>query len=115
LVYGPDPNPSFASRVDHVLAHGVDDVGRPIHGVFSGDALALTDEAWSIAQNGGAVAIQQGQPTSYFVNMGRDVGYVGGQAGAAAGNPSVSYIQIVVQNGNEVVTSFPVSGIPIGG
>ena len=33
-------------------------------------------------------------------------------AGAAAGNPSVQYIQIVVENANEIITSFPVSGMP---
>ena len=116
LIYGPDPNPAFANRVDHVQAHAIDNPARPLHGVFSGDALELTDEAWGIAQNGaGVVTIQQGPRTVYYVNMGRDVGYIGGATGAATGNPSVTYIQIVVENGNEIVTSFPVSGIPTGG
>lgn len=114
LFYGADPNPAFASRVDHVLAHGVDNVSRPVHGVFTGRALDLTDEAWGLAQTGGAFTVQQGQRTLYFVDMGRPVGYVGGQAGAATGNPTVNYVQLVMQNGDELVTSFPVSGIPMG-
>ena len=50
-----------------------------------------------------------------MVDMGRPIGYVGGRAGAAGGNPAVDYIRLVVENGNHVVTSYPVSGIEVAG
>lgn len=43
----------------------------------------------------------------YEIDMGRRVGYVGGQAGAAAGNPAANFIRLIIENGNEVVTAFP--------
>lgn len=43
----------------------------------------------------------------YAVDMGRRIGFVGGQAGAAAGNPTASHVQLVLQ-GNDVITAFPV-------
>jgi hypothetical protein len=113
LVYGPDPSPNFASRVEHVQNHGADIPARPRHGVFDGDSIDLTEEAWVLAKNGSSVTMQQGHRTVHYVNMGRDVGYAGGQVGAAAGNPRLSYIQMVME-GDNVITSFPVSGIPMG-
>jgi hypothetical protein len=113
LVYGPDPSPSFASRVEHVQNHGADIPARPRHGVFDGDPIDLTEEAWVLAKNGSSVTMQQGQRTVHYVNMGRDVGYAGGQVGASVGNPPLSYIQMVME-GDKVITSFPASGIPMG-
>ena len=112
LRYGPDPN--FVNRVQHVLRHAVDDPTRPTaHGVFDAGptgTLGVIDEAWAIARKGGTRVdvLQQGARTRYIVNMGRRIGYVGGQPGAAAGNPSAYHILIVVENGNSIVTAFPV-------
>jgi hypothetical protein len=50
-----------------------------------------------------------------IATMDDPVGYVGGSNGAAAGNPSSRHVQLVVDNGNQLVTSFPVAGIPMGG
>ncbi|WP_233410453.1 hypothetical protein, partial [Rugamonas violacea] len=41
-------------------------------------------------------------------SMGRNVGWVGGQGGAALGNPAVNNIQLVIRNGNQVITGFPI-------
>jgi len=87
-------------------------VSRPIHGVFTGDPIAITDEAWAIAKQGDAVAVREGNTAVYYVNMKRDIGYVGGQAGALGGNPSVQYIRLVIEGNSNLITSFPVSGIP---
>ncbi len=83
--------------------HGVFDIGRV-------GVLKLLDEAWSIAQKGGAAvrSVVQGNRTVYTIDMGRRVGFVGGVAGAAAGNPATNFIQLIVQNGNEVISAFPV-------
>jgi RHS repeat-associated protein len=115
LEYGPDPNPNFASRVDHVLNHAVDQPNRPLHGVFGATTdtgvLQDIDEAYQKVLNNDAFPVQQGNRTVSFVDMGRDIGMVGGQAGAAAGNPVVQYVQLVTENGNRVISAFPVSGI----
>jgi len=77
------------------------------HGVFAGgrDAVIATiDEAYRLAQAGGSElkVTQQGARTIYTVEMGRTVGYVGGQAGAAMGHPAASQMQLVLEgrNGN---------------
>jgi hypothetical protein len=94
LRYGADPN--FGNRVRHLLNHASDIPTRPgRHGVFDAGrrgVLGVVDEAWAIAQRGGSgVSVStQGARTVYTVDMGRRVGFVGGQAGAAAGNPAAS-------------------------
>lgn len=114
LLYGSDPDARFDSRVDHVLNHASDIPNRPgAHGVFTVDALPATDEAWVAVRRGAAVAQPQGPRTVYFVNMHREVGFVGGQSGVASGNPSVTYVKLVLQ-GDNVISSYPVAGIPMG-
>ena len=112
LRYGPDPR--FGNRVQHILRHSVDDVARSgKHGVFSAGkegTLGVVDEAWSIAKQGGSnvQVVPQGARTQYIVDMGKNIGYVGGQEGAILGNPGTQKVMIIVENGNEVVTAFPV-------
>lgn len=115
LVYGPDPSPSFASRVDHVLNHNTDIPNRAQHGVFASpnenEVFQNIDEAYGHVQNGNAFSVPQGNRTVHFVNMGRPVGLIGGVPGGLTGNPTANYIQLVL-DGNNVITAFPVSGIP---
>ncbi len=112
LQYGPDPR--FGNKVQHVLQHASDIPNRPgAHGVFGvgrSQILSVVDEAWCIAQRGGpgVTAIPQGARTVYIVDMGRQIGYVGGQVGAALGNPSASHIRLVIEGTNNVVTAYPV-------
>ena len=110
LRYGDDR--LYGNRVLHVLRHLVDDSGRRIHGVFSGgrlQVLPLIDEAWASIQQGVNVAssVQVGTRTIYIVDIGRPIGYVGGQVGAAAGYPITNYIRLVIEGGNELVTAYP--------
>lgn len=113
LRYGADPQ--FGNRVEHVLKHAIDDPARRgEHGVFDAGrtgALKVIDEAWSIIQKGGAgVSVtQQGKRTVYTVDMGKRIGYVGGQAGAAANRPAAQHLRLVVENGRDVITAFPVT------
>lgn len=107
-------DPDGLNRVQHVIRHSGDDLARAgKHGVFDAGrsgTLGVIDEAWVLAQKGGSgvTAVTKGNRTVYTVDMGRRVGYVGGQAGAAAGNPAANYVQIVIENGKEVITAFPV-------
>jgi RHS repeat-associated protein len=115
LVYGPDPSPQFTNRIDHVLNHATDIPNRNQHGVFNSshgnDVVRIVDDAYARVQSGNAVSIPQGNRVVHFVNMGQPVGYVGGIPGGQSGHPQVNYVQLVVENGNQVITAFPVSGI----
>ncbi|GAA4546029.1 DUF6531 domain-containing protein [Amycolatopsis samaneae] len=116
LRYNPDPSPHFDSRFDHVLNHAQDIPGRPQHGVFAdpnpNSVGQVVDDAYRRVQNGEAFSVPQGNRMVHYVNMNEDVGYIGGVPGAASGHPPARYIQLVLENGNEVITAFPVSGIP---
>jgi hypothetical protein len=104
------------NRVQHVLRHAQDMPTQPgplPFGVFDSGpsgALGVVDEAWLIVQlRGPGVSVaQQGNRTIYTVSMGRRIGFEGGQVGAATGNQGVSRVQLVVENGNQVITAFPI-------
>jgi hypothetical protein len=100
LLYGPDPNPNFVNRVDHVMDHTAPNPAKSNHTVFNitseDDVLALVDEAW--VARGPSVP---NDPSAYVVPMGRVVGTNG-----------ETYVRIVVNvdtSGNiSVVTAYPV-------
>jgi hypothetical protein len=99
-------------RIDHVLQHAVDDPDKPVHGVFRGDRetiLALIDEAYQIAQERGPPDVtreQDGNRTAYTIDLGRDIGYGGGQSGARKRNPPLSHLKLVLE-GKNVITAYP--------
>ncbi|MGE0791303.1 MAG: SpvB/TcaC N-terminal domain-containing protein [Sandaracinaceae bacterium] len=118
LRYGPEhPGSQFRNRVEHVLNHAQDIPNRPGphgHGVFDAGrrgALADVDDAWLRVQEGvpGVVVTPQGNRMRYDIPMGRRVGFVGGQFGAANHHPEARWIRLVV-GPDGVVTAFPVSG-----
>lgn len=100
-------------RLDHVLRHGRDDPSKPVHGVFQGERdtiLAIIDEAWRIAQTRGPPEVtreEQGARTALVVDLGRTIGYVGGESGQRRNHPKCRHVQLVVE-GNEIVTAYPV-------
>jgi len=112
LQYGPDAQ--YGNRIQHVLRHAEDQplrVGE--HGVFDvgrQGVVGIVDEAWSIAQQGGpnVTVSTVGNKSVYTVDMGRRVGWVGGQSGSSLGNPAVNNIQLVIRNGNQVITAYPI-------
>jgi hypothetical protein len=116
LVYGP--HSQHGDRFNHVMNHTGDIPTRPQHGVFNSsngnDVVRMVDDAYSRVQQGGVVSINQPNGnTAHYVNMGQPVGYVGGAPGGQAGHPQVNYVQLVMRtNTNEVITAFPVSGVP---
>ncbi|SFB61831.1 RHS repeat-associated core domain-containing protein [Amycolatopsis marina] len=116
LRYNPDSSPNFDDRFAHVMNHANDIPNRPQHGVFAdpnpNSVGRVVDEAYLRVQNGEAFSVPQGNRMVHFVNMQEDIGFMGGVNGGQAGNPAVRYMQLVLENGNEVITAFPVSGIP---
>ena len=99
-------------RIDHVMEHGRDNTDKPSHGVFEGtqeEILALIDEAYLMAQKRGppqVVIEDQGERTTYTVNMNRKIGREGGQSGARRRNPPLKMVKIVLED-KEVITAYP--------
>lgn len=118
VLYGQDN--AFGNRVIHVMNHAVDHLDRDLHGVFDAGprgTLSVVDEGWQkirIPNNPDVRSIlHQKGVTTFEVNMGRRVGYVGGYGGAAMGNPGVQFLRIAVRDGtSEIITSFPAQRTP---
>ena len=77
--------------------------------------FAVTDEAYNRVQAGGPGVVSEppGTVRGHVVNMDRQIGHVGGTGGQAAGNPGANYNNVVLRNGNEVITSYPQAGIAL--
>ncbi|MEM6328779.1 MAG: hypothetical protein AAF790_00870 [Planctomycetota bacterium] len=100
-------------RLLHVMAHARDVPNRPgNHGVFEpGDAktvVLLVDAAYEQAIAGrSVVAEREGGRVRYDVDMGRRIGFIGGQSGNRRGGPAATHLRLVLQ-GKNVITAFPV-------
>ena len=110
LIYGPGSR--HGHRLQHVLAHGQDDPKRDgPHGVFNdGDKesiVALIDEAYLAAGQRGESRSERNRQV-LTVDMGRTVGYVGGQAGKRDGFPDCNHVRIVLE-GMKVITAYPLA------
>lgn len=112
LKYGPGSQEKH--RLLHIMRHAEDQPNRPgKHGVFAGNGerkkvLALIDEAYLQALKGGrnVQKKQEGNRVVYTVNLGRRVGFVGGQVGNKQGKPAAYKIRLVLE-GTNVITAFP--------
>jgi hypothetical protein len=110
LIYGRGSE--HGTRIKHVMAHSRDEPNRPgQHGVFDADdqddVLAIIDEAYEKAQRGEDVSIEkQNNRTVYEVDLGRRIGFVGGQSGNRRNRPAARHVRIVVE-GNRLITAFP--------
>jgi hypothetical protein len=107
-------DPAGLTRVEHIRRHLADIPTRDgPHGVFDdggdGDAaFALIDEAWKLAHERRLRPATDGARSSYTVDMGRRVGFLGGRAGAAQNYPALSRVLIVFETDTtNIVTAFP--------
>ncbi|MEZ6132285.1 MAG: hypothetical protein R3C59_26790 [Planctomycetaceae bacterium] len=99
-------------RLKHVLKHAEDNLDKPIHGVYSGDMnqiLEWIDQAFIKGKKGGkGVRVEsEGDRIVYTVDLGKKIGYVGGQVGQRKGNPACRYLRLVVGEDDDVVTAYP--------
>lgn len=105
------------NRIDHVMRHAKDIPNRPgSHGVFHGDKdqiLRTIDEAYSLIKANSSQVVNkendQDRPTTvaYEINMKRKIGFRGGQQGKRTGNPELTILKLVLDQGNRVITAYP--------
>jgi hypothetical protein len=106
------PGSQEGHRLKHVLRHDNDQPSRPgPHGVFDGDAddlLAVIDEAYLLVKAGSPQieSRQEGQRMVHEVNLGRRIGFVGGQQGRRQGHPPATRVRLVLEE-DRVITAFP--------
>ncbi len=110
LIYGRGSQQGH--RIKHVMVHATDDPDRPgQHGVFDAntesDVLAVVDEAYVRAKRGDHLSVEKDRSrTIYEVDVGRRIGYVGGQSGKRRNHPAARHVRLVLE-GNRVITAFP--------
>lgn len=111
LVYTPGSR--HQHRLKHVMAHTRDEPDRPgPHGVFDAKdqaaVVALIDEAYEEARQGRADSSgSDSERQVWTVDMGRDIGYVGGQVGQQRNHPRCRQLRMVL-DGTRVITAYPV-------
>ena len=108
---------SHEHRTAHVLRHAKDDPGRPVHGVFddanADDIFRLIDEAYKmIKSNSRQVSKERSDANksyraSYTIDMKRRIGYRGGRSGNRDGKPASYKMKLIIDNGNQVITAYP--------
>ncbi len=107
LVYGSGQE----HRIEHVLLHCKDDISKPTHGVFVGDAvevMQLIDEAYELAKSGSSKSDSEksGDKMTHTVSMGRVIGHTGGKKAKRNGRKELKRIKLVLAD-NRVITAFP--------
>lgn len=109
LVYGADL--TYGNRAVHVLDHLQDSAEKASQGVFTvprDEVFPLIDRAWATASPSldAYLAETQGKRLVYDIPVGEEIGYVGGQEGEREASHT---LRVVVEDGNRVVTAFPVT------
>jgi len=107
------PGSQEGHRIKHILRHHQDAPGRPVHGVFDGDrdeVFAVIDEAYLYTFDHGPPRVNKTNDdgrTIYVVDLGRRIGYVGGEKGRRDDYPSADQLQLILE-GTNVITAYPV-------
>lgn len=80
------------------------------------EVFPMIDDAWRKVTSGSADVVSMPAITMksgvtrqvHIIDMNKEIGWFGGKLGAQADNPSVTKLQIVVDNGRDLVSAFPV-------
>jgi hypothetical protein len=101
---------SGETRPAHVGLHGSNNLQKPIHGVFYGDPVAVTNEAWTIAQQQGIRPITANGVDIYVVPRPNS-GWAGGYTGQGQ---NINTVTIITRPGtNQIITAYPGNGTPL--
>ena len=71
----------------------------------------VLDEAYTLikAKSPQAKLREEGAQAVYEVDLGRRIGFVGGQSGERRNHPPARRVRMVIEDGNEVITAFPIA------
>jgi hypothetical protein len=93
------------TRAQHVGQHSVNNLQKQYYGVFYGNPVNVTNNAW--AARGGLQPIQQGTVDVYNIPYA-NAGYLGGYASQGQ---NLNYVTVIVQKGtNNLITAYPSFG-----
>jgi hypothetical protein len=93
------------TRWEHIQLHGVNDMAKPLHGVFDSDPVITTYQAWQRGQLQGIAPVLENGVDVYNIPMGGRVGWQGGYNGTGA---PLSNDRIVTQPGTtKIITAHP--------
>ena len=99
-------------RLKHLMKHATDQPDRPgQHGVFDAtsaeEIVAVVDEAYKRALADQKTEVsREGDRTVYTVDLGKQIGFIGGESGNRRGRPSARHVRLVVE-GKDFITAFP--------
>ena len=98
------------TRKDHVRRHGADIPGRNVpHGVFSGNPINQTAQAWKIAKEQGVQPVVQPNGNLAYTIPMRNAGIQGGNPAHPDHGKILNNVLIITKpNSNQIVTSYPV-------
>jgi hypothetical protein len=99
------------SRSAHINAqHGNLNLQKPSQGVFYGDPIAVTNDAWAIAQSQGIKPITANGVDIYVIPRPNS-GYAGGYKGVG---DNLNSVTIITEPGtSKMITSYPGNGTPL--
>jgi RHS repeat-associated protein len=88
---------------EHVELHGVNNLQKREHGVFYGNPIRVTNEAWE--NKGSLLPIRQDNGNDFYCIPRPNSGYSGGYSGQGT---TLNNVTIITKGGtNKVVTSYP--------
>ncbi|PWK07425.1 hypothetical protein [Tumebacillus permanentifrigoris] len=89
----------------HVRLHENDNSAKEIHGIFSGDAILMTELAWK--NKGGVVATSTATDDTYRIPF-PNAGTQGGRPTKPGFGQVLNYLTIITESGNrKVITAYP--------
>jgi filamentous hemagglutinin len=99
------------TRAAHINAqHGNLNLQKPSQGVFYGDPVAVTNDAWAIAQTQGIKPITANGVDIYVIPRPNS-GYAGGYKGVG---DNLNFVTILTEPGtSKMITSYPGNGTPL--
>ncbi|MEW8475175.1 MAG: LysM domain-containing protein, partial [Candidatus Thiodiazotropha endolucinida] len=105
------PSPRTGGDAAHHVTrnHGSLNLNKPNQGVFYGDAVETTNDAWRITKTENIQPVTVGNRDIYVVPRANS-GYAGGAGGQLQ---NFDYVTLITEKGtNRVVTSFPTGSTP---
>ena len=98
-------NKKGETRIEHVRKHGKNNLQKENHGIFYGDPVAVTKDAW--AKKSGIVPINDGGVDIYHIPR-ENAGYKGGYGGQSQ---NLNHVTIITKAGtNKIITAYPSFG-----